>query len=624
MLRWSVRPGCSRSTALPFDESSSLGAPAAFGAYRVLHQIGSGVLGPVFRACDPDSDRLLAVKTFKLDLTPERVTQVADALRRLVATPPVHPALVPLVDAGVEGMTPFLVMGFEGGDTLDVVLRRVAPATLEQALPLLSRMAAAIDAAARAGVRHGALHPRDVFVDERVSVRMTGFGIVQALEAAGVPAPVLRRPYAAPERGTVSWDVRADVYSLGVIAHELVTGRRPLGRGDAEGAFAAGVGAAEQAELRRLLAAALSPNPDDRFTSATAFVAALERAADMQETRPHRETLDEAHETGFQETGSPQEARRPGRLVPPPVLPPPADEIASETDARTPGLLIHPRAGEIDTGTPDLDLPLAGRPLAASRPLITAPRARRRTPWGAALAAVLVGLAAGLVAGYYVFTLRHRAVPPIAAITGTDEAVTAPGASPAEATPPSGAAAVNEPPDPGVNAPGAVEPRPSRRPSDVERASAPRGRLVIRSTPDGAMVVVDGRLVGDTPVTVRDLTMGSHSVQVARPGYQPRSERVTLVPSAPSRLVEVALEPGADRAGATSGSGAVDIESMPRGARVSLDGRFVGQAPLRIAQVPPGVHLVALEMGGYHVETRQVRVDAGRSAPVRVLLQSVQ
>src|SRR5262249_30283063 len=89
--------------ALSLEESASFTAPSAFGPFRVLHQIGSGVLGPVFRTYDPQRDRLIAVKAFRLDLVPEDVARLADALRRLAAASPVHANLVPAVDAGLEG-----------------------------------------------------------------------------------------------------------------------------------------------------------------------------------------------------------------------------------------------------------------------------------------------------------------------------------------------------------------------------------------------------------------------------------------------------------------------------------------------------------------------------------------
>ncbi len=147
----------------------------------------------------------------------------------LQSTPPVHPLIVPLLDVGLEGTTPYVVMAFQPGETLDIVLRRAMPMSIDRALRILRPLAATLVSAGGAGILHGALHPRDVFVhdDEDGLAGVTGFGIVQALETAGMSNPLLRRPYVAPERGSGPWDARADVFSLGVIAHELLTGRRP-------------------------------------------------------------------------------------------------------------------------------------------------------------------------------------------------------------------------------------------------------------------------------------------------------------------------------------------------------------------------------------------------------------
>ena len=143
--------------ALHFDESGNFSAPAAFGTYRVLHQTGSGVLGPVFRAFDSPRDRLVAIKVFRLDLLPEQVVRLADALRRLQSAPPVHPLIVPLLDVGLEGTTPYVVMSFQPGETLDIVLRRATPMPIDRALRILRPLAATLMAAGEAGILHGAL-----------------------------------------------------------------------------------------------------------------------------------------------------------------------------------------------------------------------------------------------------------------------------------------------------------------------------------------------------------------------------------------------------------------------------------------------------------------------------------
>ena len=177
--------------------------------------------------------------------------------------------------AGVEGTLAYAASEYVAAESLDVALKHYAPATLDKVLPFITQLAGAIDFARTVGIGHGALHPRDVFVtpDE---ARATGFGIVQALEAVGVRAPV-RRPYTAPERvDGGAWDVRADVYSLGAIAFELLTARRPVGAdvrdlGNTAGPYADLLGAS--------ISRALADDPADRYPNALAFAAALEASS---------------------------------------------------------------------------------------------------------------------------------------------------------------------------------------------------------------------------------------------------------------------------------------------------------------------------------------------------------
>ena len=274
---------CSQGApALPFDDASGVSAPSAFGTFRVLHQIGSGVLGPVFRSYDSQRDRLVAIKAFKLDLVPEAAARFADACRDLIASPPAHPAahpaIVAAVDAGVEGSTPYLALEYASGDALDVFLRQSGALSAARALTILQPLAQAIDASWEQGVGHGSLHPRDVFTTGTPSeLRVTGFGIAQALERVGVKPPV-RRPYAAPERiEGGEWDQHADVYALAVIAHEMLTGhrpRRPATRIRPAASDAAGASAHGE-PWRAVLAKGMAERPEDRFDTAVALADAI-------------------------------------------------------------------------------------------------------------------------------------------------------------------------------------------------------------------------------------------------------------------------------------------------------------------------------------------------------------
>lgn len=248
----------------------------------MLHQIGVGALGPVFRTYEPTRDRLVAVKVFRLDLTPEQASSLADELSRATQAGLFHPSIVEPVAAGLEGTVAYRAEEYVAAESLDVAMRHYAPATLDKALPFITQLASAIDFARAAGVGHGALHPRDIFVtpDE---ARATGFGVVDALERLGQRAPV-RRPYSPPERiEGRAWSTPADVFSLGVIAFELLTGRRPAGVGDQMGTLA-GASLGDSAEaVRGVLARAMAEAPEDRYVSAVGFASALAEAAGSPE-----------------------------------------------------------------------------------------------------------------------------------------------------------------------------------------------------------------------------------------------------------------------------------------------------------------------------------------------------
>ncbi len=232
--------------------------------------------GPVFLGADPEGDRQVAIKTFPLDVTPERAASLAEALRQLVATPLGHPSIVPLLDAGAEGSTVYLVQEYVLAESVDAAVRQYGPAPVPDALRLVGQLAGALDFAAVAGVHHGALHPRDVLVAPN-EVRLTGLGVAQTFEQAGLHVTP-RRPYSAPERHEqLPWSTPADVFSLAAVGFEMLTGRRP-GSAEALAADTRSIPSPNPAGLAEVFARALSGRPADRYQTALAFAAALRHA----------------------------------------------------------------------------------------------------------------------------------------------------------------------------------------------------------------------------------------------------------------------------------------------------------------------------------------------------------
>ena len=256
---------------------TSFSPPPAFGRFRLLHQIGAGVLGPVFRTHDPEDERLVAVKVFTLDLTPEQSAQLAEEFRRLIAVELPSVRLAAPIDAGVEESMAYLALQYVAGESLDAAIRQYGPAPAPDAARLISHVAEALDACARVGVFHGALHPRDILVTPG-ETHLTGMGVAAALECVGARAPV-RRPYAAPERETAgTWGAAADVFSLGAIAHEVLTGSRALPGTEEPLPGLDGLSVHDPTALREALEAALDPDPERRPATATDFAAACAAA----------------------------------------------------------------------------------------------------------------------------------------------------------------------------------------------------------------------------------------------------------------------------------------------------------------------------------------------------------
>ena len=558
----------------------------------MLHQIGSGVLGPVFRTFEPRQERLVAVKAFRLDVVPEVTARLADALRRVAATPIDHPAVVPVVDAGLEGMTAFVAYEYVTAETLDVTLRQLAPAPIEVALPLLRQIADAIEAAWKVGLGHGALHPRDVFVHDElgetsVDVRVAGFGVAQALERLQIKTPI-RRPYAAPERAestttAAAWDMRADVYSLGVIAHELLTGRRPAGPGEQDGELPTGTSPEQRVAIRRALAGVLALDPNDRFATPLAFIEALTSGR----------VPDVATVAAGPTPGLPFDAE-PGCEPEPAVEPEPTVEPKKKRS---------PESGMTRSWQDEPVRPVPGEPFRLSTTTMSPPAppvtySPPTQPAPAPLVAVVAVLA--LVVGY---GLGYWTRGPASSADFLDE----------------DAVGLTEVIDdvPVTGEPAPLPERDGGASVDRPPVVVTRGRMLIRSVPAGATVLINGRARGTTPATIRDLPLGTYNVTVSRAGYVRRVQRVTVSRAVPAR--DVTLELTRSAPAATMGS--VMMETRPAGASVSVDGRALGLSPMLVPDLRPGRHTVRLALAGHKTLTTTVVVRAGQRATVKVSLE---
>ena len=278
-------PSPPEESPLTIDGSAPGSTPAAFGPFRVLHQVGAGTTGLVFRAHDPVEGRLVAIKAFRLDLTPERAAELARALQELSERGLSHPSIAAPIGAGVEDGVAWFAQAYVPAESLDSALRQYGPPPVADALAIVTHLAGALDFAAAAGVVHGSLHPRDVLVAPG-ETHLVDIGVAGALESCGVRAPV-RRPYSAPEAAAGRPISRAgDIFALGAIAFELLSGYPVTGAGDDVVAALPDVPGANREALLETLSFALALAPDERYPTALAFAAPLKKALGDALTRP--------------------------------------------------------------------------------------------------------------------------------------------------------------------------------------------------------------------------------------------------------------------------------------------------------------------------------------------------
>jgi serine/threonine-protein kinase len=245
--------------------------------YEVLDLAGVGGMGAVFRARHRTLEHLVAVKVLPPDIATSRMRQ--DRFRReaSLAAQLSHPNIVPVYEFDTREGLSFLIMPFVRGETLERALAERPPMPVRDILHLLRGIGAALDVAHRRGVVHRDVKPANIMIEEDTGrPLLTDFGVARIRETPSgtltAPGSVIGTPdYMAPEQmvGQPDVDGRADLYSLGLVAFEALTGTRPsLG--------------ADRATLARSLRGA---RPEISGTLATALVAPL---ADRPEDRPPR------------------------------------------------------------------------------------------------------------------------------------------------------------------------------------------------------------------------------------------------------------------------------------------------------------------------------------------------
>jgi len=269
------------------------------GKYRVVGRLGRGGMAEVYKAYQPGLDRYVGIKVLHAHLVDDsdfigRFEREALAIGKLR-----HPNIVQALDFDREGETYFMAMEYIDGPTLkdEIKARKAAdkPFKLEEISRIFTALGSAIDYAHKRGMVHRDIKPANVMINQEGQVVLTDFGIARIMGAtqytqtgalSGTPA------YMSPEQGQGErGDKRSDIYSLGVMLYEMITGIVPY---DADTPFAvimkhiseplplpSKINPDVPETVERVVLKAMSKNPDDRYQSGQEMAIALRTAVGL-------------------------------------------------------------------------------------------------------------------------------------------------------------------------------------------------------------------------------------------------------------------------------------------------------------------------------------------------------
>jgi serine/threonine-protein kinase len=279
--------------------ASSLIGTVLSGRYRLESKLGSGGMSTVFLARDETLERWVAIKVMHREISDqpdqiERFRREARAVAQLS-----HPNVVAVIDAGEDGGYPYIVLEYVEGETLKQRIDRLGHLPVDEAVAYAIEIGRGLAAAHGRRMVHRDVKPQNVLIDAEGRAKVTDFGIARSLESDGLTKTgrVLgTTDYVAPEQAMGhSVDARSDVYSLGVLLYEMLTGEVPFRAETVVGVAMKHVNEdmpdvqQRRPEISSALAAvierATSKDPKKRYEDMEAFLADLEGALEVEVAR---------------------------------------------------------------------------------------------------------------------------------------------------------------------------------------------------------------------------------------------------------------------------------------------------------------------------------------------------
>jgi len=564
--------------------------------YKVIQTVASGGTAVMFKAVQTSLDRVVAVKRLHQHLTNDENFTNRFILEAKAAASLDHENIVHVIDFGREGDCYQMVMEYVDGESLSDVLERWRPIKYDLALALVRQICLGLEHAHAKGIVHRDIKPGNVMVTPTGRAKITDFGLAkltQANTSQTAANSILGTPlYMSPEQAFgESVDHRSDLFSLGTVLFEMLTGKQPFASENYMGVIQNIINKDIPRvqdfndeipdDVAAIVDKALARNRDNRFQTAREFREAVESLLGL--------------------------------------------ERLSQATANLRVLL--------DRSTTTSVLPNAG---------FETRRKRKSSPAGAAALSVFLIVAAASVAvlvkpsllDYVRTSAQTRQAPPVLSqqsaigdIDGFqfnvsdligDEKTAGDSAGPSGGEQSTRASSLrmtgdmsrafnstSPPKEPPVQ-----ETVPETQLQEPPKVPPRMGYLKIEAHPS-AEIYVDGVYKGDTPpVMSLKLKAGEHKVECRHPRYEDYREVLRIVNGELSRRV-ITLK---------KLKGTLSLVTQD-GAEVYIDGRLVGVTPMRkLIDLDSGRHMVTLKKPGFHTWSSEVTVESKRTLPLKITL----
>lgn len=583
------------------------GALTKAGRYQIVAELGRGSMGVVYQGYDPVIGRTVAIKTMLTEglgaqefqeykARFQREAQAAGALT--------HPNIVTVYDFGEDSGVLYLAMEFLEGKSLDKIVEAQNILPIETIIPMYEQVCGALDHAHSHKIVHRDIKPANIMILESGLVKVTDFGIAKMMSLGMTQAgQILGTPnYMSPEQVKGRQvDGRSDIFSLGVILYELVTGEKPFGGQNITTVIYKIINenptppreldATIPLGLNYVVSKALAKNPDERYQTCRELAEDLKNYKTLGGTAPSATVVLKV---------PPIQPAAPEAL--PPVAPTP---IRPQAPAPAP----QPEVRQVSVQM----IP----PVTTKAP----PQGSSAATW-----VLLTLLIAGVIGGggYYFFVWKPEQAkqaklaeanrnivptspPPVnpapggtpagGATTAGGQQPPAPGPTETTPTPPPKV----EPTKPPQEAAGSVPLPGAARPSRPEPAPK-MGTLIIKSNPSGAKITVDGQSSPDwvTPKTFAQFAAGTHQVLLSKEGYGDVMNSVTVEGGKTASLSPKLTVP----------TGEIKIVTTPPGFEVQIDGEPAGTSPVQ-ESLPIGQHTYVLRRGGTELYRKTFKIETG-------------